>query len=143
MSRIYWDTVLFSHWLEGNPDFFREGVGAIWSRMQERNDQLITGALALGEVLAGAYKQGVDRERIQAVRTAFEAAVSKVIPFTSLAADLFGHIKGSLKIPAADAIQLACAASAGTDLFLTNDKNLVGKIVPRIQFIAAIDSNVQ
>jgi len=110
--------------------------------MQERNDQLITGALALGEVFAGAYQRGASRERIQAVKAAFEDLVSEVILFTAETADIFGQIKGSLKIPSADAIHLACAASAGTDLFLTNDKNLVGKVVPGIQFIAGLDSNI-
>ena len=32
---------------------------------------------------------------------------------------------------------------AGTDLFLTNDKRLVGKIVPGIQFIASLDTLVK
>ena len=39
-------------------------------------------------------------------------------------------------------IHLACAATAGTDLFLTNDHKLVGKIVPGIQFIAGLESNI-
>ncbi|MGA8503139.1 MAG: PIN domain-containing protein [Candidatus Sulfotelmatobacter sp.] len=141
MSRVYWDTMLFIYWLEENPQFGNR-VGAIWSRMQERKDQLITGTLAFGEVFAGAYKRGANRERIQAVKAALEDAVSEVIPFTVEAADVFGQIKGSLNIPPADAIHLACAASAGTDLFLTNDKNLVGKVIPGIQFIAGLDSNI-
>jgi uncharacterized protein len=141
VSRVYWDTMLFIYWLEGNPQFGKR-VNAIWSRMQERNDQLITGTLALGEVFAGAYRRGVNRERIQAVKAAMEDVVSEVIPFTAEAADVFGQIKGSLNIPSADAIHLACAATAGTDLFLTNDKNLVGKVVPGIQFIAGLDSNI-
>jgi predicted nucleic acid-binding protein len=141
MSRIYWDTMLFIYWLEANPDFGKR-VDAVWSRMQERNDQLITGALAFGEILAGAYKQRADKQRIQDVTAAFESVVSEVIPFTAETADLFGQIKGSLKLPSADAIHLACAASANTDLFLTNDKNLVGKLVPGIQFIAGLDSNI-
>jgi predicted nucleic acid-binding protein len=141
MSRIYWDTMLFIYWLEEHPGFGKR-VDAIWLRMQERNDQLITGALALGEVLAGAYKRGVDRQRIQDLRAAFETAVSEVIPFTDEAAELFGQVKGLWKIPSADAIHLACAASAGTDLFLTNDKNLLGKVIPGIQFIAGIDANI-
>jgi len=141
MSRIYWDTMLFIYWLEENPQFGKR-VDAIWSRMQERNDQLITGALAVGEVFAGAYKRGADKERIQEVKAALESSVSAVIPFTAETADVYGRIKGSLKIPSADAIHLACAATAGTDLFLTNDKNLVGKVIPGIQFIAGLDSNI-
>jgi len=65
-----------------------------------------------------------------------------VVPFTAEAADLFGQIKGSWRIPSADAIHLACAATAGTDLFLTNDKNLIGRVIPGIQFIAGLDSNI-
>lgn len=141
MSRIYWDTMLFIYWLEGNPTFGKR-VDAIWKRMQERNDELITGALALGEILAGAYKRGVEPQRLQAVRQAFENAVSEVVPFTSDTADRFGQIKGLWTIPSADAIHLACAATAKTDLFLTNDKNLVGKVVPGIQFIASIDTQL-
>jgi uncharacterized protein len=141
VSRIYWDTMLFIYWLEGNSQFGKR-VDAIWSRMQERDDQLITGALALGEVLAGAYKRGTSKERVEEVRSALESAVSVVIPFTAETADLFGQIKGSLKIPSADAIHLACAATAGTDLFLTSDKTLIGRVIPGIQFIAGLDSNI-
>jgi uncharacterized protein len=141
VSRIYWDSMLFIYWLEGNSQFGKE-VDAIWSRMQERNDQLFTAALTFGEVLAGAYRRGANQERVQKVRAELEIAVSKVIPFTSENADLFGRIRGSLSVSSADAIHLACAASAGTDLFLTNDKNLVGKVIPGIQFIAGLDSNI-
>jgi len=93
-------------------------------------------------VFAGAHKQGASKERIQEVKAALENSVSAVIPFTAETADVYGRIKGSLKIPSADAIHLACAATAGTDLFLTNDKNLVGKVIPGIQFIAGIYSDV-
>jgi predicted nucleic acid-binding protein len=133
--------MLLIYWLEENPQFGKR-VDAIWSRMQERNDQLITGALALGEVFAGAHKREAGRERIQEVKAALEIAVSEVIPFTGETADLYGRIRGSLKISSADAIHLACAASAGTDLFLTNDKSLIGKVIPGIQFIAGLDSNI-
>jgi len=47
-----------------------------------------------------------------------------------------------LGLPAADAIHLACAAQAGTDLFLTSDKRLVGQIVPGVQFIAPLDTTL-
>jgi hypothetical protein len=71
-----------------------------------------------------------------------EISVSELIPFTKETADVFGRIKGSLKIPTAEAIHLACAATAGTDLFLTNDNNLIGKVIPGVQFIAGLDSNI-
>jgi predicted nucleic acid-binding protein len=132
--------MLFVYRLEGNPQF-GERVDAIWRRMQERNDELITGALAFGEVLAGAYLTGASQLKIAEVRTAMEVTASEVIPFSEAIADVYGRIK-ALKIPSADAIHLACAASASTDLFLTSDKNLIGRVIPGIQFIAGLDTNI-
>ena len=68
--------------------------------------------------------------------------VSEVVPFTLEAADHYAQIRGTLGVAPADAIHLASAAQAGTDLFLTNDKRLVGKIVPGIQFIASLETSL-
>jgi uncharacterized protein len=140
VSRVYWETMLFIYWLEDSPQFAKR-IGAIRSRMQERNDQLITSAFTLGEVLAGVYRSGAIN-RADETRVGLAEAVSDVIPFTVKTADLYGRIRGSLGVPSADAIHLACAASAGTDLFLTSDKRLVGKFVPGIQFIASLDTQL-
>jgi predicted nucleic acid-binding protein len=69
-----------------------------------------------------------------------QAATSEVVPFTLEAAERYAQIRGTMGLSAADAIHLSCAAQAGTDLFLTNDKGLVGKFVPGIQFIVSLDS---
>jgi hypothetical protein len=37
---------------------------------------------------------------------------------------------------------LACAAQAKVDLFLTNDKRLLGKFVAGIQFIATLETQL-
>ena len=71
-----------------------------------------------------------------------QAAVSEVVPFTIEAADRYAQVRGSMGLAPADAIHLACAAEARADLFLTNDKRLVGKFVPGIQFIAALDTTL-
>jgi len=140
MSRIYWDSMLFIYWLDDNPHFAKR-VASIHTRMTERSDELITSTVTIGEVLAGVYRKG-PASRAEEVRTALLSIVSEVVPFTIEAADRYARIRGSTNISSPDAIHLACAAHAGTDLFLTNDKNLVGKIVPGIQFIAGIDSDV-
>ena len=141
MSRIYWDSMLFIYWLEENPDFAKR-VTAIHARMRERDDQLISSAFTLGEVLAGAYRRGAVRQ-INQVRKDLLALLSEVVSFTTDTADHYARIRGRFaSIGSGDAIHLACAASAGIDLFLTNDKNLVGRVIPGIQFIAGIDSNI-
>jgi uncharacterized protein len=138
MSRIYWDSMLFIYWLDDNP-LFAKRVAAIHARMTERNDELITSTITLGEVLAGAYRKGPP-ERVDEVREALLTLLSSVVPFTVETAEHYGRIRGSTNIASPDAIHLACAAAAKTDLFLTNDKDLVGKFVPGVQFIASLDT---
>lgn len=140
MSRIYWDSMLFIYWLDDNPHFARR-VASIHARMSERKDELITSAVTVGEVLAGVYRNG-PTSRVDEVRNALLSLLSEVVPFTADSADHYAKIRGSMKIASPDAIHLACAATAGTDLFLTNDKTLVGKVIPGIQFIAGLDSNI-
>lgn len=48
----------------------------------------------------------------------------------------FSQLRAHHKLGVADSIHLACAASAGIDLFLTGDKQLIRLDVPGIQFIA-------
>lgn len=140
MSRIYWDTMLFIYWLEDHPQFAKR-VGAIRSRMEERGDQLITGAFTFGEILAGACRKGAMQVADESRRW-LQEVVSEVVPFTIETADHYARIRGTFSLSPADAIHLASAAEAGTDLFLTNDKRLVGKIVPGIQFIASLDTQL-
>jgi len=138
VSRVYWDSMLFIYWLEDHPQYAQR-VDAVRSRMEQRHDQLITGAFTFGEVLAGAYRRGVP-QLADEMRGLLRCAVSEVVPFTTETADRYAQIRGASGTTPSDAIHLASAAQAGTDLFLTNDKRLLGKIVPGIQFIASLDT---
>lgn len=140
MSRVYWDSMLFIYWLEDHPQYAKQ-VDAIHSRMKQRQDRLITGAFTFGEVLAGTYRKG-RAELADQFRTLLRSVVAEIVPFTVETAERYARIRGTLGVAPADAIHLASAAQAGTDLFLTNDKSLVGKIVPGIQFIAMLDTQI-
>lgn len=139
MSRIYWDTMLFIYWLEDHPQFAKR-VDAIYLRMQQRQDVLITGSFTFGEVLAGPYRKGATQLADES-RRLLKNVISEIVPFTLDAAEQYARIRGTLGVAPADAIHLACAAEARTDLFLTNDKRLVGKIVPGIQFITSLEND--
>jgi predicted nucleic acid-binding protein len=130
--------MIFIYWLENNPRYAKR-IAAIHLRMQERRDQLITGAFTFGEVLAGPYRVGAI-EVAEETKRLLCSVVSEVVPFTFETADNYARIRGTLGLPPADSIHLACAAQAGTDLFLTNDKRLIGKVVPGIQFIASLET---
>lgn len=140
MSRIYWDTMLFIYWLEDNPQFATR-VDAIRRRMQERDDQLLAGSLTFGEVLAGVHRRGATA-RVNDTKRLLQGVVSEIVPFSIEAAERYAYIRGALGLPAADSIHLASAAQAGTDLFITNDRKLVGKVIPGIQFVVGLDSNL-
>jgi predicted nucleic acid-binding protein len=132
--------MLFIYWLEDHPQYAKQ-VDAIHSRMKQRQDRLITGAFTFGEVLAGTYRKG-RTELADQFRTLLRGVVAEIVPFTVETAEHYARIRGTLGTTPADAIHLASAAQAGTDLFLTNDKSLVGKIVPGIQFIAMLDTQI-
>jgi predicted nucleic acid-binding protein len=132
--------MLFIYWLEDHPEYAGR-VDAIRSRMEQRHDQLITGAFTFGEVLAGSYRKGTSQLADQS-RRLLRSVVAEVVPFTLETADRYARIRGTPGITPADAIHLASAAQAGTDLFLTNDKRLLGRIVPGIKFIASLDTQL-
>lgn len=132
--------MLFIYWLEEHPKYARR-VDEIYSRMKARQDQLLTGSFTFGEVLTGFYRKGLT-DLAKQIRWRMQELVAEVVDYTVETADRYGQIRGSLGIAPADAIHLASAAQAGTDLFLTNDKRLVGKFVPGIQFVASLEDNV-
>jgi predicted nucleic acid-binding protein len=137
MSRIYWDTMLFVYWLEGHPEHSRR-VQTIFEKMQTRGDILYTSTFTLGEVLTGPRRHGNDAMAVE-IKSFFHSSTVELIPFAASAAERFAEIRGRNRVSPADAIHLACAADAGTDLFLTNDHALEKLVIPGIDFIAAMD----
>jgi predicted nucleic acid-binding protein len=138
MSRVFWDTNLFIYLFEKN-HLYSAGVKALAAKMLARGDQLFTSSLSVGEVLAKPYEHG-DIERSNRYEKAMqEAAV--ILPFDLAAARNFARLRAraTQRIRPPDAIQLACAATAGVDLFLTNDTRLHGLHVDGIQFITSIE----
>ena len=132
--------MLFVYWIEGNP-VYSHRMSQLVARMKERQDQLCTSCFAIGEVLVGPHKKRA-MALVDRIRQVLQPPFVEVIPFTLDTADRYAAIRATHSVSAPDAIHLACAASTGIDLFLTNDKSLVGRVIPGIQFIAGIDSNV-
>jgi|SRR5687768_15465704 uncharacterized protein len=134
MTRVFWDTNLFVYLLEGGT--FAARVREIRSRMLERGDQLVTSALTLGELLVKPHEQGetVLRDHDVTIRQ-----IATILAFDAACAPRYAAIRADRAIKAPDAIQLACAASAGVDLFITNDDRLSRKHVPDVKFITSLN----
>jgi uncharacterized protein len=140
VSRIYWDTMLFVYWFEDNPEFANR-VEGVYRRMRQRKDKLLTSTFTLGEILAGSYRRNQAEEGLK-IRQLFESFEVELIPFSAETAERYGQIRGNSRVAPADAIHLACAANAGVDLFLTNDRELRDLVIPGIHFIAGLDVNL-
>ena len=135
MSRIFWDTNLFVYLLEDKGEL-TERVGSLRERMIERNDELLTSTLTLGEILVKPLEAG-DETLARRYEQAITAAAT-VIPFDPPAAYAFATVRRDRTIRPPDAIQLACASVAGIDMFITNDRRLNRKVVPGVHFIQSL-----
>ena len=140
MSRIYWDTMLFVYLLESNPEHGPR-VREIRTAMLDRGDTLSTSVFTLGELLAGPYRTGALEVAAQ-IREALRPPEIELFPFDAAAADSCARIRATHRVSPADAIHLASAAHHEVDLFLTNDRRLVGLVIPGIDFIAGMDVNL-
>jgi uncharacterized protein len=140
MSRIFWDSMLIIYLLEGSAAF-KARAETLLFRSRRRGDSLFTSYLALGEVLAGAAKS-VDPAKTRAVHDSLGEIGFSYLPFDRGAVEPFSTLRAKEKLKVADCIHLACAASAGIDLFLTGDKQLLRLDVPGIQFIADFNSSI-
>ena len=136
MSRIFWDTNLFAYLVEDRGER-AERVAALRRRMIERGDELLTSALTLGEVLVKPMEIG-DEDLMRRYELVIGAGAT-VLPFDLRAAPKFAEIRRDRSIRAPDAIQLACASAAGTDLFITNDERLSRKNIQGIHFIQSLE----
>lgn len=135
MSRIFWDTNLFIYLIEDYGEL-SERVVQLRERMLRRADRLYTSTLTLGEVLVKPHEAGNAELELQ-YETAL-AAGATVVPFDAGAARRYAAIRMDRSIRPPDAIQLACAAQAAVELFVTNDERLAQKIVPGIHFVTSL-----
>ena len=62
-----------------------------------------------------------------------------MIGFDAQVAWRFATLRATHNLRSADAIQLACAAHSGVDLFITNDQHLHKLDVPGIGFITPLE----
>ncbi|MGC2743825.1 MAG: PIN domain-containing protein [Candidatus Angelobacter sp.] len=136
MSRIFWDTNLFIYLFE-NYGPLSTTTAELRRKMLTRGDQLLTSTLTLGEVLVKPLENG-DSVLYSKYESGI-AASALILPFDVAAAKIYASLRLDRTLRAPDAIQLACAAGAAIDLFVTNDNRLQKKHVNGIQFIVPLD----
>jgi predicted nucleic acid-binding protein len=136
MSRIFWDTNLFIYLLENYGPLSTAVIG-LRTKMLRRGDQLFTSTITLGEILIKPTQAG-DLDRCRRYEKAISTAAT-LVDLDVEAARHYATIKCDRSVKAPDAVQLACAARAAVDLFVTNDHRLQGKHFAGIQFVVPLD----
>ena len=137
MARVFWDTNLFIYLFEGNPQWAPRVV-ELRQKMLLRGDELLTSHLTVGEILTKP-KQMNNLMLEKSYLNFFGSDAIQLTAFNMEAAQKYAEIRSRDRIRPADAIQLACAAAARTDLFVTNDNRLSGLVVPGVTFVTGID----
>jgi len=135
MSRIFWDTNLFIYLWEDFGALSRT-VEELRAKMLRRGDQLLTSTLTVAEILVKPREAG-DAELCRKYEEAISSA-ALLIPLDLKVAKIYAEIRRDRRLRASDVIQLASAASAAADLFVTNDDRLQDKQIPGIQFIVPL-----
>ena len=137
MARVFWDTNLFIYLFEKNAQWSPRVI-ELRRRMLARGDELLTSYLTVGEVITKP-KQLNNALLEKSYLNFFSGGSVELIGFSLDAAQRYGDIRSRERIRPADAIQLACASAARTDLFVTNDNRLSGLVVSGVTFVTGID----
>ena len=90
MRRIFWDTMLFAYWLEGNPRQ-RARVQHIYHTMLAQGDELCASLFVMSEVLVGPVKLG-NAKGISIVEDFFSSPEVTLLPYTLESARLFAEL---------------------------------------------------
>ena len=137
MARVFWDTNLFIYLFEKNAEWSPRVI-ELRRRMLARGDELLTSYLTVGEVITKP-KQLNNAMLERSYRNFFSGGSVELVTFSLDAAQRYGDIRSRERIRPADAIQLACASAARTDLFVTNDNRLSGLVVSGVTFVTGIE----
>jgi predicted nucleic acid-binding protein len=118
--RVFWDTNLFIYLWENSRTHARVESLAAWQ--DSAGAELVTSTLTIGELLV----QPLKRRRHDIVEKYLAAfAQLHVVEFDRAAAYVFAELRAmNTALTPPDALQLACAATANVDLFVTNDRRL-------------------
>ena len=137
MARVFWDTNLFIYLFEKNAEWSPRVI-ELRRRMLARGDELLTSWLTVGEVITKP-KQLNNAVLEKSYLNFFSSGSVELVGFNMEAAQRYGDIRSRARVRPADAIQLACASAARTDLFVTNDNRLSELVVSGITFVTGIE----
>ena len=141
MLRIYLDSMIWIYALEGNPKFGAASQ-AIFTRLRSASHTLLASHFLLAELLVLPVRNN-DTFTVASYRSMILAsATTEVVPFTAEVALQFASLRAFQRTQAPDSLNLALAASAKADIFLTNDTDLHKLTIPGIGSIVGLETKL-
>ena len=135
MTYSFFDTNLFIYQWERHPHYLKP-VRELRHKMSNAGIGLVTSTMTLGEVMCKP-KQAGNEALAQQYKAALQQ-IATIVSFDVRAAEFYAQIRADHRIKHPDAVQLACAAAHGVELFITNDAELGKLRIPGIHFIVSI-----
>lgn len=139
-THVFWDTNLFIYLLDSESPL-RSSVSKLRQKMIASEVGLVTSAMTLGELMTGPRRKNQEQLALR-----YKSAISQtatIVPLDEKAADFYSSIRAVHRVKPPDAIQLACAAAHGVELFVTNDVDLCKLRVAGIHFVVSISTALQ
>ena len=140
MSRVFFDTNIFIYLLEDYGELTGR-ARQLRDRMRERRDEVVTSTMTVGEAMVRPLSLG-DTVWASRYESVFRSPGLVVLPFDRPCSRRYGAIRAGKGVKPPDAIQLACAASYGCNLFVTNDNRLSKNRIEGIDFIVSLEQAV-
>jgi len=124
VEHIFLDTMFFIYHFENNARFQRLTTGVL-NLVENGKIQCSTSYLTLMEILVKPMKDS-RQDLVEAYTMIFETFPNlTLIPLGKSVAYRAAYFRSSYNIKPADSIQLASAEVSNSDLFLTNDRELI------------------
>jgi len=139
LTSVFVDTNILIYFLESTSPFHGDATG-LMRRLVESGVEVVSSDLTLGEMLVVPVRDGntlVERACMQ-IR---EEGLVRFVPFDHMAALHFARIRAARTVKPPDAIQLACCAAAGCDLFITNDDRLSRIGFPGVPMVSSLSAS--
>jgi predicted nucleic acid-binding protein len=117
------DTSPFIYFIEQHP-LYVDSAREVFRRIEAGEFIALASVVTLLEVLVHPYRKG-DAQLVQRYREILlDSPRIRTLPVDNVIAEEAARLRSTLRIRVADAIQLATAAVAGAEVFLTNDAEL-------------------
>ena len=140
MTRFFWDTNIFIYLFDAHGQW-NEAARNLRNSMKARGIELVTSVMTLGELQVGAKKSG-DEEMAARYKAAL-ARSATIVPFEESAAGHYAELRAKTSVRGPDALQLACAAAHGVEVFVTNDERLHKVRLATVHFVVPITVALQ